>query len=184
MKRIILILLAVVLIGGFFFFNSKNKDKDTVIPGIGKNEKQENGGPFSGTFRDAIALGVPMKCEDTIDTGEGKAKISGIIQGKQYIGQMTAEGKTANVLLKDYCMWSWEEGQQNGIKFCFEESEAEDSFFGDSVELDTSVRCLPTMVTPGMFSPPANVSFLDMDAFNEEALTEEQMRQLEEMSER
>lgn len=188
-KNIIVILVVLVLAVAAFFLINKDKTNSTLLVNEAASSNEEKSGPFMGTLKEAMALGVAMKCENSVETEEGDGTVSGIIQGKEYIGQISANGKTQNVILKDNCMWSWEEGANNGITMCFEAVEegsiedTQDLFSADFDQMDANVRCMPTVVTPGMFNPPANVNFLNMDNMDFGNLTEEQMRQMEDLAE-
>lgn len=141
---------------------------------------------FVGTLKDAITKNTPMKCESAMKGGDNQeANMSGIIQGNQYVGRIDVNGKIGNVLMKDNCMWTWQEGAKSGVKTCFEPTQQDgDESWGnfDSKQLNESVNCSPTMISPGTFLPPTNVSFLDIDELDTGNLTEEQLKQLGEMS--
>lgn len=124
--------------------------------------------PFSGTLKAAVELGLPMKCTYEANGAKGE----GVIKGKQYAGQMSMEGKMGNVIIKEECMWSWEDGAESGIKTCFDTSsmegeEGEESSFWDFEQNQNAANqnytCFPTVVTDAAFTPPANVKFLDLD---------------------
>ncbi len=150
---------------------SNNKANETVKEDI-----------FSGSLKAAMELGVPFKCTSSVETGEGQAESEGVIQGKQYKGKMTIEGKSTNVIMKDNCMWSWQDGESNGIETCFEPTdEDEDIWDIDNEEFDKNVKCVPTVVTGETFLPPTNINFLNLDDLGGE-LSQEQIKQLEEMS--
>lgn len=187
---IILAVVAIIAVGAFVLLSTGKKGNDSKAgplsgPGTQVN-RQEKGGSFVGTLRDAIAQGTAMKCESTVETEEGSASVAGVIQGKNYAGQINVNGEMLNVLVKDDCMWNWKEGEMNGLKTCFDTTEVEEEESGlwgvNSEQLDTSVSCMPTVITADLFSPPANISFLDMDELYGGELTEEQKEQLKEMS--
>ena len=178
MKKYILFSLIVFLLVGCSF---PGKNNDSNLGGGKQNNKK---GGITGTFKDIIAKNTPMKCESAVEGEDGEGKMAGIVQGNQYVGQMTVNGKMANILMKDNCMWTWQEGEKNGIKTCFE-VEGDGGLMGnvDARQLNENVNCSPTMISPNTFSPPPNVSFLDMDEIGNGNLTPEQMKQLEDMSE-
>ncbi|NMC36038.1 hypothetical protein GYA49_03250 [Candidatus Beckwithbacteria bacterium] len=168
------------------------------LPGAGKQGNNGNqagagnqagkGNPFSGSLKAAMELGVPIKCSSSVDTDDGQGQVDGIIQGNQYAGIMTMNGQKANVLLTDNCMWSWKEGDTSGIKMCFEPaegSEDDNTPFGniDPNQLNENVNCMPTVISPSTFTPPSNISFIDVDDAMNGNLTPEQRQQLEQMGE-
>lgn len=162
-----------------------------LIPGkkeeslVNKTNETEKGDIFSGSLKAAMELGMPFKCTNSVETGEGEAVSEGIIQGKQYRGKMTINGRSTNVIMKDNCMWSWQDNDSNGMKTCFEPTEeGEDTWDSNNEEFDKNVKCVPTVVTGESFLPPTNVNFLNLDELGKQGgeLSQEQIKQLEEMS--
>lgn len=187
MKKIvpIAVVLVVVLFAGGYFLYSRSAGTTGGASPLNMVKKDS---PFSGTLKAALALGVPMKCTSTVQGENGQGKAEGIVQGEKYVGKMMIKGETQNVLMKDNCMWSWREGSTNGIKTCFQP--VEDNTDNNVVvptgnpasdQMNTNVTCLPTTVGPSTFAEPGNVNFLDMDNMGT-GMTEEQQKQLEEMS--
>lgn len=190
LKYYALLLMAVILLAGCNLpgvGNKTNADNGNQTGSGGQANQNAKGNLFSGSLKAAMALGTPIKCSNSVETEDGQGTVEGIIQGNQYAGIMSMEGKKANVILKDNCMWSWQEGQTSGIKMCFEPTEGSEentSMFDniDSEQLDENVNCMPTMISSSTFNPPSNISFIDMDDAMNGNLTPEQMKQLEEMS--
>lgn len=173
MKRLwLLIPMAVLLVGC----------TRTTAPGQPEAGDTQQGEPFSGTLKAAMLLGVPMKCSYTLPDGTAA---EGVIQGKNYRGTMMSQGKVGTVLIKDNCMWSWEEGSAQGAQMCFEPEAADESLWeGDETGTgDINYTCLPTVVTGAEFEPPTSVSFLNLDEMMGGQMSEEQLQQLQEMGE-
>lgn len=180
-KYFLIAALAIFLLTKFALPAIKNNDSPTST----SNKQSIQKGSFAGTLKDAVAKNIPMKCESLVEGEDGAGTMSGIIQGNQYAGRISVSGKIANVLMKDNCMWNWQEGATSGIKTCFEPTEDGAEIFDnfDPQQLQENVKCMPTMIAPGTFSPPTNVTFLNMDYLSGD-LTEEQINRLEEMSSR
>lgn len=123
---------------------------------------------FTGSLKAAVALGVPMKCTYKI----GDMEAEGYIKGQKYRGVMNNQGKKGEVIVKDNCMWSWAEGEGQGVKICFEASES-DKMWDDpgnaqasdkEVESDSpemEYKCAPAVFGDDKFNPPANITFID-----------------------
>lgn len=161
MKKLLpIIIVVVVLVGGVigaWWFLGKGSLSVPSMPGGIKKETGQEGESFTGQLKEAIARGVPMKCTYT----QGDFTGTGFIKGKNYYGEISQEGKKGYVIMKDDCMWSWSEGENQGIKMCFEEDiwEQEEG----TVPTEAEYYCSPTLVSDSQFNPPASVDFLDMD---------------------
>lgn len=178
MKKYLIILIPIFLIAGVFLIINNRNSSPTEKIGTDEN-------PLTSaiSFKDAILKNTPMKCKSVVEGDEGQGTMAGIIQGNQYIGQIKMEGKMSNVLIKESCMWSWQEGETSGFKMCFETTD-EGLFPGmDPSQLAENVNCSPTIVSPSTFSPPSNINFIDVDDAMTGNLSEEQIQQLENMSE-
>ena len=167
----IIIVLAVIVIGaGAYLFLGRSKstvptDSITVSTETTETSVAES---FTGSLKEAISLGVGMKCTYNV----GGYEYEGYVKGENYRGKMmTAEGKTGTVIVKDDCMWTWEEGETEGLMFCDTDTETEE---GDEVNgeggvwdqpsaagSDVDYNCVPAAVSDAQFTPPSDVNFLD-----------------------
>jgi len=167
LKKVIIPILILVAAGAGWYFLKGNGAGPINLGGSVKNEA------FKGGLAAAVKLGVPMKCSYSID---GEMESEGYIKGKNYRGKMTAEqGKIAEVIMKDNCMWNWDEDTKEGVKFCFENEEG-NTMWGDfdeedfeNVELpegyeppDMEYDCKPAIIADSKFIPPSDVEFVDM----------------------
>ena len=107
-----------------------------------------------------------MKCTYSIEGNE----YVGYVKGKSWRGSMkSADGKTSEVIMKDNCMWTWEEGVAQGMTTCFEPVEGEeDTDFWEGTESggtspDVNYSCMPAVITDSKFDPPTNVEFMDLN---------------------
>jgi len=162
MKKIlpIIFVLTAVGIGAFIFMNRGTSETslDVVSP------ESSTPDTFLGTLKDAVKLGAAMKCTYKVEGNEYES----FIKGENYRGKIkTAEGKTGEIIIKNNCMWTWSEGEAQGMKICFEESDLEMTNIWEQPQgafgPDIAYTCLPTVVTDAKFTLPSNVNFMDID---------------------
>ncbi len=178
LKKYLIIIIPIFLLAGVFLI-TKNKNLNPIE----NTGTDENPLTSAISFKDAILKNTPLKCRSIVESDEEQGTVAGIIQGNQYIGQIKMDRKMSNVLIKESCMWSWQEGDTSGFKMCFETTD-EGLFPGmDPSQLAENVNCSPTLVSPSTFSPPPNINFIDVDDAMSGNLSEEQIQQLESMSE-
>jgi len=168
-KLPIIIVVVIVVIGAgayLYLGRSKNSVPKGAVTVSTEGEETTVEESFTGTLKEAISLGVGMKCSYNVQGNE----YEGYIKGEQYRGtMMTAEGKSGTVIVKDDCMWTWSEGDTEGLMICdteTEEGEEAEGFGGVWEESsgtagEVSYNCVPTAVSDSQFTPPANVNFLD-----------------------
>ncbi|MBU0572795.1 hypothetical protein KKH23_02330 [Patescibacteria group bacterium] len=158
-KQLIIIVLVIAAAGGAWFFLKGGNG--TSVGDL--TEKVSESSPFSGSLKAAVALGVPMKCSYEVNGVE----YSGIIKGKQYKGKVTMQdGKEGNVIMKDNCMYTWSDVDNQGIKTCFDEEEY-DMWEQPEGSAPIGYTCLPAVVTDAEFNVPSGVNFMDLDAMME-----------------
>jgi hypothetical protein len=155
-----------VLLAGCTLLPWLSGGKDQGTGGQGASQGQ---GPFNGTLQAAVKLGIPMKCTYTVEGMEAE----GWIKGQQYRGKMkNQQGQVGEVLMKDNCMWTWDETKGQGVKMCFDPEENQDLWdpqTWDETETegtqppDVDYHCNPAVVTEAQFQPPANIEFMDLD---------------------
>lgn len=155
---IIIILVLVLGVGAWWFLGRGGGG--VTLPGGIEKEAGEEDESFTGKLKQAIALGVPMKCSYT----QGDFTGTGFVQGRKYYGEVSNQGRKGYVIMKDNCMWSWTEGQDQGVKTCFETDMWEEQE-GQQVQvpIEAEYHCAPVVFPESKFDPPANINFLDMD---------------------
>ena len=156
---IVIVVLVVLGLGGWWFLARKDAGVTTTMPGGIEKEAGEEGESFTGKLKQAIALGVPMKCTYT----QGDFTGTGFVKGRKYYGEVSAQGKKNYIIMKDNCMWSWTEEQSQGVKMCFEDDifeEFEQEGQGQ-VPTEAEYHCLPSVFSESKFNPPANINFMD-----------------------
>lgn len=89
----------------------------------------------------------------------------GYIKGKNWRGNMSQQGKTTNIILKDNCMYAWSNEAPQGTKMCFEEDiwESEEGGFEQP---DVDYICTPSVFGDDKFTPPNSVKFMDLNDIN------------------
>jgi hypothetical protein len=145
-----------------------NQTENTTETTASSQPEQNANQPFSGTLKAAVALGVPMKCTYKTVNNEGTSYIS----GKQFYSETTVNKKDVRMIVKDNCMWSWTNGEKQGIKACFETT-GDNIWEGDTAKApasnDTQIPakaqfdCNPSIVDANKFNPPSEVTFTSLD---------------------
>lgn len=165
---IIIAIVAIVAVG-FIAWNFLGKGEVSVpVPGVEvKKEAGEEGETFVGKLKDMVARGASLKCSYTQNGFTGTS----YIKNKKVYGEVTGENKTGYVIMIDKCMWSWSEGEAQGVKMCFEEDVWEEEEDG-AAPTEAEYSCIPAIVSDSKFNPPANVNFMEMGEMMEEMMGE------------
>jgi len=160
-----LILVGLLLLGGALFVATRFFPKKPAPEfGLSETEQEtvETEEGFTGKLKDALSLGKSMRC--TWQQSEQNYGVTHIKDNKIYV-EMNAEGKKTHLVVVDGCNYSWEEGQAQGVKFCVEPEEAEEEIEAPeafSWEVPgMNYSCEPTVISDSMFTPPADVQFVD-----------------------
>ena len=153
-----------LLIGGGAYLIFSQGSDDTPSETASTAEEDTS---FSGTLKEAVARGVGMRCSYSIEGNE----YEGYVKGQNYRGEVKdAEGRVGGVIIKDNCVWSWVEGESEGMKVCYEQDDEtdiwEDTFEG-AAESNLVYHCTPTVVSDTQFDPPADINFLDLNSLME-----------------
>ncbi|MFC1711378.1 hypothetical protein ACFLZ1_02200 [Patescibacteria group bacterium] len=171
MKKIfpilVVLLLAVFLAG--CTKPSQDKDSDSKgTAGDGKQAGKEES--YSGTLKKMMTLGVPLKC-----TWKQNENYYGTayIKGESSYSEVTVQGKTANVIVNNNCMWNWEKDNPQGMKLCFDPENVEEEVEGNdqgqaNMEQmkppeDLDYSCIPAVFSDSKFDPPGDVKFLTLE---------------------
>lgn len=163
MKKFLPIILILVVVGAGAYFYMGKKGTSS-LPG-----ESTTSDVFQGSLELAVQKGVPLKCEFKDDEGNSGTYW---VKGKNSYGEMTSEGKTGYVIVKDNCMWSWSKEEAQGVKTCFEEFDYSSvNTPSGAGEMDTTVEtteqtptqdysCGPTVISDSKFEAPSNINFL------------------------
>lgn len=153
----VIVVIAGLVISGWVFLK-----KGELVRTPGETPLQEEKG-FTGKLKDALLLGQSMKCSWQ---KEGKELATAFIKDKKVYSEAIHEDKKMHSIVRDNCLYAWEEGENQGFKMCFEPTtETEDSLMETEGTLpaDIDYHCTPTVLTDAMFEPPANVNFISSE---------------------
>ncbi|OGF99662.1 hypothetical protein A2Y99_01335 [Candidatus Gottesmanbacteria bacterium RBG_13_37_7] len=142
----------------FLINRKKTVTTSGTVPGNTTTEKstQTDTEGFTGKLKQAILRNIPMKC---IWKKDENFSAVGYLKSQKYYGEIINQGKKGYVILKDKCMWTWNENNKQGVKMCFEKDIWEDQ---KNVPQD-DYYCVPGTVSDSMFNPPGDINFLDID---------------------
>jgi len=165
-------IIVVLLIFAFLISKQKgiNKNITSPVEKVAENVSQKAEEAATGSLKLAIEKGIPMKCTYKI----GENGFEGYLKGKMWRGKMSsANGDTAEVIVKDNCVWSWNSADKlkQGAKICYEEKDqtgkTKDAWEESGVDSpDIKYTCLPAAVSDDKFEPPADINFIDLNKFN------------------
>jgi hypothetical protein len=168
----IIIVAGIAVLGlGFVAWNYLGKGAVTLpvsAPVVVEKEAGEEGGEFVGKIKEVVARGVPMKCT----YAQGDYSGTSYIKGEKMYGEVSQAGRGGYVIIKNNCMWTWNQGENQGIKMCYEEDfwEMSEEYAQEgqtSVPTEAEYRCVPAVISDSQFDPPASVNFLDMEQMME-----------------
>lgn len=164
-KKIIPIVAVVVVIGAALLLLVNKNEPSSNVGEDSQNSQESMAEKFTGSLKEAIALGVGMKCTYEVDG----VSYEGYVKGQNYSGSVkTADGQTGKVIVKDDCVWSWSTDSDQGVKVCYNPEEVEtdsESVWDqeDMIDANTVYNCNAAAVSDSEFTPPATVNFIDMD---------------------
>ncbi len=172
----VLVLAVIIVLGVSYFFLKDGGSADNVVVSYnveeaGSADKSSGVEMITGSLKDMIARGSGLKCSYEIDGNV----YEGYIKGANYKGSIdTAEGQMGQVIVKDNCSYTWIEGQSQGIKACYDESEIESGGQGSDVWKqvdyggDVVYNCESYNISESMFNLPSNVEFVDVNSMMED----------------
>ena len=169
-KNLPLIILGMVVIvglaiGGWWLLGrGKQISLPTAPSEVSEQAPAEEGKGFVGKLKDALTLGQSMKC--TWERDENNFATS-YIKDSKIRTEVTQAGEKAHSIMVDNCTYTWQEGETQGFKMCFEPEEGEEEVVtpeGITAEMpDYEYNCEPAIVPDSMFNPPAEVNFMNME---------------------
>ncbi len=153
-------------------------DTGTNDSGMNEAPQAENQGAMGGvisSIKDAMASGKTMKCTYTIKGADGgDMTATSYVDGGKYKTEMTVAGNTQNMIFDSEAMYSWADGQKQGMKMttaCSKELAANapkdqtnavnepDPTGEKTFDNATDVSCEPASDVD--FSLPTDVTFID-----------------------
>ncbi|HUW21800.1 MAG TPA: hypothetical protein VMW41_03955 [Candidatus Bathyarchaeia archaeon] len=148
-----------LLIGRNFIANKKPKVTTDIASKSQPSENKEESYP--GKLKDILSLGKSVKC--TWKTSENNQGTAFVRDNKIFTEARLGEKKVYSLLLED-CVYSWEEGQASGVKFCSDTKQnnnqdiVPDTFSWE--DSNTSYQCDSEIVPETKFNPPENINFI------------------------
>lgn len=173
-KNLPLIIVGVVVIvglvvGGWWFLG---KGKQVSIPttpsGVSEQAPTEQAPAeegFVGKLKDALTLGQSMKCTWKKDESNFATVY---IKDSKIRTEVTQAGKEMASIMVENCTYTWQEGETQGFKVCFEPEEVEEGEAMTPEEMtaempDYEYNCEPAIITESMFNLPAGINFLSTE---------------------
>jgi len=170
-----------VLAGVVFFAGCGQKAADNQITENSSKEtktveeKSENQKGVISSIKDAMGLGKTMRCTYKIKDENGEMEAVSYVDGKKYRTDIMVAGKAQHMIFDEESMYSWSEGEKDGMKMrndCFEEAAKDLPASGGNEETPalessndeifdgaTEVQCEETSGID--FSIPGGINFVD-----------------------
>lgn len=141
-------------------------------PAESTNQPATNNGIIS-SIKDAMGLGKVMKCTYQMANNNEQTEVATYVNGKQFLTTQTVAGKTNHALSDGTTMYTWTEGQNQGMKIdltCAQDlaksvpqgQAAPDPTGEKSFDQAANVSCEPASDVD--FSVPQGVNFADQCA--------------------
>lgn len=162
-KLILFVVLLIILLGGGYVLSAAKKDTST-----GGKE-----GSIFTSIKDALSKSVSLECNFTDDQGN---KVKSVIKN----GALRAdvEGKTSaesgSVIMTEETMYFWDRTKKEGVKMMLPKDTVAGKPTADSKEEPGEIKeimadleqykesCKPAVVSDSQFSPPSDVTFIDL----------------------
>lgn len=156
------IVAVLAVVGGGYFAYSQFKPSDDagidVVDEMKDQMEDAKDNLVSGTLMDFVSKGVPFKCSYSV---EGSS-FEGIIKGKNFLGKIKSQtGENGNVLMKENCRHTWEEGAIEGFTICFEDPE--EDIWEQPSGMSSEYNCRPTVIADNAFDLPKDVTFMSLE---------------------
>ena len=126
---------------------------------------------FTGPIKMAYEKGIPLNCSWKAPDG---TDVEGQIKGKKYKGVISKNGKEMNIIMKNSCMWMWNEEENKGFKSCFEQDPWEmkpsdvETPEGTGIQVKPQfpekVTCRPGLFSDSVFNLPSGIDFIDLNS--------------------
>lgn len=112
------------------------------------------------SLKEVVNLKQDMKCEWRKDD---QFFSTTFVSGERSFSEITRQGKKGWVIMKDDCLWTWEEGSFEGTKVCLEDKSSgqPDLWTLKGQAEEGSYRCGPTSVDEAVFTPPSEIKFIE-----------------------
>lgn len=160
---IIIVLILIVLGVGVWWFYFGRGGEEGANGGTSGGEQG-----FIGKIADALKIGTAMKCSWSM--GENSATF--YIKGGKLRGDVIGAGQKVEYIMRDNCYYYWSEKEDEGVKWCWEPTEAP-SWEESMQAAAETYNCQPATVSDSMFNTPSGVDFTDMSEYMQQYMPEE-----------
>lgn len=159
MKKSYLIVLILLILLGAWYYKSQYSTKNLTQMMTDKVAQK-------------IANSVELKCE--IKNSENNTSVL-YMKNKMVKGDTTSNGKLSHMIMKNSQLWSWEEGEAEGMTMVFPipaDAQADDAYLGAYAgatnigfnlamlkDASKNSNCKPEKIDDGIFEIPTNVTF-------------------------
>jgi hypothetical protein len=128
------------------------------------------GGGILSDLKAALSSGAGYKCTYDFNgmTSESWVK------GKKFASKTNVDNQVGHTISDGTWMYSWEDGQRQGVKFNIEEmkrlgeksqgGQQKQPSMDEVANAASNVRCAPEVMSDSTFTPPSDVEFQDMGA--------------------
>ena len=183
--KLILIVLVLIVVGAFAFTRMGGNDSSSSGLSSGGESGQETSegiiGDLSGSMMDLLKLGKAIKCTATFSDAQGSGEVVTYASGDKFFSESKMTGPDgletqSNTIFDGEYSYIWGEaptGEKMALKMkvdnVLEEDETLESKM-NSMDSDKSYqnmqeqfnyKCSPWVPTPGKFTPPSDIDFLD-----------------------
>lgn len=167
------IILGIVLlaIGGYIFLNTNNSL--VTNPGNTQVTKKD----LFASIKDAMSKSLSLKCEYQGTEGKTITYIKGD-KIRIILEEVKNNTKSGNAIFKESKMWSWNEGEKEGIVMKIGEDNSNNQGSSNQANKDEIIaelekfkdKCSTVVISDDMFIPPDTVVFTDLSKLQEEMM--------------
>ncbi len=172
--KVVLLAVGILLLAGCGNQVEKNQNENKGEAQNQEREQEQNRNGIVGSIKDAMGLGKTMRCTYRIKNQDGEMEVVTYVDGGKYATEMNIAGNKQRMVYNEEAMYTWQEGQKQGMKMtkaCTEELNKDlpesnesdvpeedvtgEKFFEDAMD----VKC--EEFSNADFSVPTNVEFSD-----------------------
>jgi len=182
-KFIIAGVIAFLLIGGGAYYFFQNSGTSSPLQNNSHTDSSENGSfeTITGNIKDLFAQNAALECTFSYDAESGSSEGTVYIANHKMRGDFSYNGgdgqsMKGSMIRDNEYIYTWNDAQEQGFKMQIDKTKGDamkedpdhsDSETFDFDHQDADYRCRPWMVNSSMFTPPADVEFIDFAAQTE-----------------
>ncbi|MBI4037992.1 hypothetical protein HY382_03035 [Candidatus Curtissbacteria bacterium] len=165
-----------ILVGGYLVMNKKSPS--TSQPTTTQEQTAEDEGIVKGSIKSLLSGGKNVTCSVKYPMGDSAYEGKVFVAGSKMRGDFTTavEGKTmeSHMISDGTYTYSWASGMPQGVKMKMDETQTQASpVAGQSQQLDVEkqvdMNCSNWSVDNSVFTPPADIKFMDIGAITKPA---------------